>query len=232
VRALAALVACLVGVAAVRHPAAHSDKEQSAQPQNKAQPQHKTSGGESFDELYAKGKEFNASMKTLTARFTETTTSTLLTKPLVARGRVAVERPSRVVLRYTEPDSRTVLIDGNKLTVVWPSRSVRQVTDIGTTQGRIQKYFVNGTADDLRHEFTIDDRPTGTDRPNDYYLSMTPKRKQIHETLARLELWVDRSSLLLDTMKMTFANGDTKTMTFADVVRNAPIEPGTFALDR
>jgi outer membrane lipoprotein-sorting protein len=187
---------------------------------------------DSFDELYAKGKQVNDAMKTLTARFTETTTSTLLTRPLVARGRVAVERPSRVVLRYTDPDARTVLIDGNRMTVVWPSRNVRQVTDIGTTQGRIQKYFVNGTAADLRHEFQIDDHPSGGDRPNAYYLSMVPKRKQIHETLARLDLWVDRSSLLLEMMKMTFANGDTKTMAFEDVVRNAPLEANAFVLDR
>jgi len=187
---------------------------------------------DAFDELYAKGKQVNDAMKTLTARFTETTTSTLLTKPIVARGRVAVERPSRVVLRYTEPDARTVLIDGNRMTMVWPSRNLRQVTDIGTTQGRIQKYFVNGTAADLRHEFEIEDQPAGGDRPNAYYLSMVPKRKQIHETLARLDLWVDRTSLLLDVMKMTFANGDTKTMAFEDVVRNAPLEPGTFSIER
>jgi outer membrane lipoprotein-sorting protein len=187
---------------------------------------------DSFDALYAKGKQVNDAMKTLTARFTETTTSTLLTRPLVARGRVAVERPSRVVLRYTDPDARTVLIDGNKMTVVWPSRNLRQVTDIGTTQGRIQKYFVNGSAADLRREFQIDDHPSGGARANAYYLSMVPKRKQIHETLARLDLWVDRTSLLLDVMTMTFANGDTKTMAFEDVVRNAPLEPNAFALDR
>ena len=80
---------------------------------------------DSFDELYAKGKRLNDSMKTLTARFTETTTSSLLTKPMIARGRVAVERPSRVVLRYSEPDVRIVLIDGNKMTMSWPSRSLK-----------------------------------------------------------------------------------------------------------
>jgi outer membrane lipoprotein-sorting protein len=63
-------------------------------------------------------------------------------------------------------------------------------------------------------------------------VSLTPKRKQIHETLARLDLWVDRTSLLLDTMKMTFANGDTKTMAFEDVTRNPSLDPGTFAIDR
>jgi outer membrane lipoprotein-sorting protein len=216
VRALAALAACVISIAGIA--------AQSNQPSPAA--------SDAFDELYAKGKQANDSMKTLTARFTETTTSTLLTRPLVARGRVAVERPSRVVLRYTEPDARTVLIDGDKMTMVWPSRNVRQVTDIATTQRRIQKYFVNGSAADLRHEFQIDDHPSGSDRANAYYVSLTPKRKQIHETLARLDLWVDRTSLLLDTMKMTFANGDTKTMAFDDVVRNAPLDPGTFALDR
>ncbi|HMF97847.1 MAG TPA: outer membrane lipoprotein carrier protein LolA [Vicinamibacterales bacterium] len=196
------------------------------------QPRIASAPPDSFDELYAKGKQVNDALKTLTARFTETTTSTLLTRPLVARGRIAVERPSHVVLRYAEPDPRTILIDGNRMTVVWPSRSLRQVTDITTTQGRIQKYFVNGTAADLRHEFQIDDHPPHGAHPDAYYLWMVPKRKQIHETLTRLDLTIDRTSLLLDTMTMTFANGDTKTMTFEDVVTNAALEPGTFAIDR
>lgn len=184
-----------------------------------------------FDELYTRGKKANDAMKTLVARFTETTTSSLLTKPLVARGRVAVERPSRVVLRYTDPDARVVLIDGNRMTMSWPSRNLRQVTDIGAAQGRVQKYFINGTAEDLRKQFDIEDHGTG-DKPGTYYVTMVPKRKQIKENLARLDLWIDRRSLLLDTMKMTFANGDSKTMVFEDVTPNAPIEPGTFVVER
>jgi len=184
-----------------------------------------------FDELYTRGKQANDAMKTLTARFTETTTSSLLTKPMIARGRVAVERPSRVVLRYTEPDVRVVLIDGSRMTMSWPSRSLKQTTDIGTAQARVQKYFVNGTADDLRGQFIIEDHGT-TDKPGTYYVTMVPKRKQIKENLARLDLWIDRTSLLLDTMKMTFTNGDTKTLAFEDVTPNALIEPGTFSLER
>jgi outer membrane lipoprotein-sorting protein len=186
---------------------------------------------ESFDELYQRGQRANASLKTLTAQFTETTTSSLLTRPLVSHGRLAVERPARVVLRYTEPELRVVLIDGNRMTLAWPSRKMRQVTDIGSAQGRVQKYFVNGTAADLRGQFDIEQHDT-TDRPNTHYVTMVPKRKQIREALARLDLWVNRSSLLMDAMKMTFANGDTKMMTFDDVMPNAAIEPGTFSADR
>ena len=46
-------------------------------------------------------QRINATLKTLTARFTETTTSSILTRPLVASGIVAVERPSKVVLHYS-----------------------------------------------------------------------------------------------------------------------------------
>jgi outer membrane lipoprotein-sorting protein len=183
-----------------------------------------------FDDLYARGQKANAAMKTLTAHFTETTTSTLLTKPIVTHGRLVVQRPSQVILRYADPDGRVVLIDGNRMTMAWPGRHIRQTTDIAAAQGRIQKYFVNGTAADLRAQFAIEDGRDGA-RPEAYYLSMAPKRKQIREALARLDLWVNRNSLLLDAMKMTFANGDTKTMAFEDVVTNAPIERGAFIVE-
>jgi outer membrane lipoprotein-sorting protein len=187
--------------------------------------------GDAFDELYERGQRANAAMKTLTARFTETTTSSLLTRPLVSHGRLAVERPSRVVLRYTDPEARVVLIDGNRMTLTWPSRKLSQENDFGSAQGRVQKYFVNGTAADLRKQFDVDSHDT-SDRPNTHYVTMVPRRKQIREGLARLDVWVDKSSLLMDAMKMTFANGDTKMMTFEDVVKNAAIDPGTFVVDR
>ena len=50
-----------------------------------------------------------------------------------------------------------MLIDGDRMTSSWPSRNIKQVTDIGTAQGRVQKYFVDGTAADLRRQFDIDD---------------------------------------------------------------------------
>src|SRR4029077_11616005 len=89
------------------------------------------SGAGLFDDLYQRGQRANASMKTLTARFTETTTSSLLTLPLAAHGTLAVERPTHVVLHYTDPEARVVLIDATRLTMSWPGRNITQVTDIG-----------------------------------------------------------------------------------------------------
>jgi outer membrane lipoprotein-sorting protein len=139
-----------------------------------------------FDELYRRGQAANAGLKTLTARFTETTTSSLLTRPLVERGTLAVQRPSTVVLNYAVPDARTVLIDGERLILSWPERGIHQERNIRQIQGRVQKYFVDSEPDELRQSFdiTISDaeKHAGTD-----HIVLMSKRPQIREGLTRLD---------------------------------------------
>jgi hypothetical protein len=102
------------------------------------------------------------------------------------------------------------------MTIAWPSRSIRQARDIGTAQKRIQKYFVDASPSELRSHFDVSAREAD-DRPGQYLVVMIPKRKQIQEGLTKLELWIDRSTLLMSAMRMTFPNGDTKQMTFSGV---------------
>ena len=180
-----------------------------------------------FDEIYARGKPLDASLKTLTAQFTESTTSALLSKPLLASGTLAVVRPSRVVLHYTTPDKRTVLIENEVMRVVWPSRSIDQRTPIGPAQRRIQQYFVDKSPAQLRSHFTIAAQDAA-DRPGTWLISMTPKRKQIKEGLTLLELWLQKETVTLASMRMTFPNGDTKLMEFTDVKVNPTIDPAIF----
>jgi outer membrane lipoprotein-sorting protein len=189
-----------------------------------------TAPGDLFDDIYARGRGIETSLKTVTARFTETTTSSLLTRPLVARGTLAVQRPSKIVLHYDEPEVRAMLIDHDRLTLAWPSRGVPQQTDIGAAQRRIDKYFVDKTPDELRRNFTIT-ATEASDRPGTWRITMVPRRKQIQEGLSQLDLWVSRTSLLLSAMRMTFPNADTKLMVFDDVVVNGPVDPKLFSVD-
>jgi len=184
-----------------------------------------------FDEIYERSQKQNAALKTLTASFTETSASPLLAQPLVEHGRVFVQRPSRVLLRYTDPSERTVLIDGDRMSVAWPAARVFTVTDVGAAQRRVQKYFIDSSPRELRGHFDITAREAA-DRPNTYLVTMVPKRKQIQEGIVRLELWIDRTALTLSAMRMTFPSGDTKLMTFTDVTMNATIDPAMFTVKR
>jgi outer membrane lipoprotein-sorting protein len=181
-----------------------------------------------FDEIYARGRAIETSLKTITARFTETTTSSLLTTPLVAHGTLTVERPAKIVLHYDEPEKRTLLIDGDRLTLAWPSRGAPQQTDIGAAKRRIDKYFVDKSPDELRRNFQIT-ATEASDRPGTWRITMAPRRKQIKEGLTQLELWLDRTSLLLSAMRMTFPNSDTKLMVFDNVIVNGPVDPNVFS---
>lgn len=183
----------------------------------------------SFDELYARGQAANKNIRTMTARFVETTSSALLLtdRPVVERGLLYVERPSRVALHYTEPAGRMTIIDGKWLTTLWPSRGINQKLDIGASQNRAQKYFVDGDAGELRRVFDIELRDRST-RPGTREVTLIPKRKQIREALSRLDLWIEDERALLKAMRMTFANGDTKLMEFENVVINPAIDPAVF----
>lgn len=194
----------------------------------RAAQQNAPAGKPSFDELYSRGQKTNASIQTLTARFTEKTTSALLSGAVEERGSLYVQRPSRVLMRYEEPAGKIILIDGKRMIIIVPAQKIRQTLDIDRAQGRVQG-MLKSDAGDLRRLFDIQlqDR---SGRPGTHEVLMTPKRKEIRENLTRLELWVPDTTGLLEAMRMTFASGESKLMEFRDVVPNAAINPAVFAL--
>lgn len=185
----------------------------------------------SFDDLYAEGQRRNADVRTITARFTETTSSALLEQPLVERGMLFVERETpRIALRYDGTD-RILVIDGDRMTTAWPSRQILQTQNIRSTRRRIQSAFEDTDASELKKGFEITLR-SASERPGTHEIALVPTRKQIRETLARLELWVDPSAGLMEAMRMTFANGDVKVMEFADVATNTPLDESVFSVPK
>jgi outer membrane lipoprotein-sorting protein len=183
-----------------------------------------------FDDIYARSHGVEASIRTVTARFTEESTSSLLSSPVVSRGNLAVIRPDRVVMRYSDPAGRILLIDGDQLTLVWPSRGVRDRSDIGEARRRIDKYFVDKSPNELRRSFTIAAK-IAPDHTNTWEVGMTPTRSQIRQGLTELTLRIDQSSLMLRTLRMQFPTGDTKTLTFDDVVVNGPVDQRMFTIE-
>src|SRR5262249_25954363 len=95
-----------------------------------------------FDDIYAKSQPIDATIKTIDAGFTETTTSPLLVKPLVAEGTLHGVRPLDVEMAYTKPERKNVTIKGGQLLFTWPDRKLKDERDISQALGRIQKYFV------------------------------------------------------------------------------------------
>jgi outer membrane lipoprotein-sorting protein len=175
-----------------------------------------------FDDIYRRGQPMEKSIKTIRARFTETTTSSLLVKPLVAEGTLLAVRPNDILLTYAKPERKLLRIDATTLRFLWPDRKLQQTQDIRESQARVQKYFVDKSPEELRRHFTI----TAIDdaaKPGTWRIEMLPKRRQMQQGVTKIVLWIDQKTTILSTMTLTFAGGDTKTMAFTDVEVNPSI---------
>lgn len=168
-----------------------------------------------------------AKLQAISASFVETTSSTLLAKPLVLRGRVVAQRPSNVVLTYDAPDARVVRIVDGRLTVNWPGRGLNETKDVRSSLQRATRTILGKSPDELRKLFDI----TAVDAPDTagtWKVTFVPKRRQLREGVERLHLWIGQQSLLLEALEMELPGGDTRRMDFSDVIVNPPIVASVF----
>jgi len=174
-----------------------------------------------FDRLYERGVAKQQTLHSIRARFTETTVSSLLVRPLVAHGTITAQRPARVLLSYTDPEVKTLTIDGTSLVIAWPGRAERERLDITDVQKQVDRYFTHASLDELRRLFQISARSDPA-VPHADRVEMRPRRKRMQEGLERLDLWIDRDRVLLVQMRMIFPGGDQKTVMLEDIEENVP----------
>jgi outer membrane lipoprotein-sorting protein len=179
-----------------------------------------------FDTLHARITAAEAKRKSIRARFVETTTSSLLVRPMVSQGTLIGEKPARMVITYVSPEHRTILMNGERLFVTRVDQKDVEQVDIGEIMKTVNKYFTNADPGQLRRAFTIRAFADPA-APTWYQVDMLPKRKQIKQGLERLQFWVS-GDYMLTQMTMTFAGGDTTVFKLQDVELNVAIPPGTF----
>jgi outer membrane lipoprotein-sorting protein len=179
-----------------------------------------------FDQLHARIAAAEAKRKSIRARFVETTTSSLLAKPMVSTGTLIGEKPARMVITYLSPEKKTILMDGQRLFVSRAGQKEVEQIDIAEIMKTVNKYFTNADPGQLRRAFTIHAIPDPA-TPSWYQVDLLPRRKQIKQGLDRLQFWVSRDYMLTQ-LTMTFAGGDTTVFKLEDVELNVAIPPGTF----
>jgi len=185
--------------------------------------------GDLFDEIFRRGAPIEKTLQTASASFVETSTSTLLKAPQIARGTVVARRPNQVRLVYDAPDARTLVISGQKMSLTWPSRKVQDTRDVGGMMRRAERFFVVTSPADLRKHFDIT-AVDADDRQGTWRVTFTPKRAQIREGVSRVHVWIDKTSLVLQALRMEYPGGDTRLMEFSDVRINPPVAADAFAL--
>lgn len=182
-----------------------------------------------FDEIYRRGAPTEATLQSISATFVETNTSTLLKAPHVARGTLVGRRPNQVRLQYTGDDPRTVIVNGNALSIDWPSRGMKETRDIRGTMRRAERFFVISSPAELRKHFDIT-AVEAADKTGTWHVTFVPKRSQMREGVSRVHLWIDKADLALKALRMDYPGGDTRLMEFSDVRINPSVDASAFAV--
>lgn len=182
-----------------------------------------------FDALHARGQALQRETQSIAASFTETTVSSLLVEPLVSQGTLVTEAPGRMVMDYLTPERRRLIVDNDRLAVTWPDRDQTEMRAIGDTRARVQRFFANASPDELRDFFDIA-VDTDPQLPDTVAVTMTPRRGQIREGLALLELWVEPETAVMRQMRMTYPTGDSTTIALHDIRLNDPIDEAVFTM--
>jgi outer membrane lipoprotein-sorting protein len=183
-----------------------------------------------FDELHARVRALEEKRQTIRAKFTETTVSSLLVKPMVSEGTLVGAKPASLAMTYTSPERRTIIVDGRRMLTTRPVLGERELVDITEIMKRVDHYFVNATPDELRKHFTVR-AFVDVEIPAWYQIDLVPTRKQIRQGLDRLQIWIARDPLLLAQIRITFAGGDTTTVAIKDAELNVPLSPDAFKVD-
>jgi len=183
-----------------------------------------------FDDIHARVRAAEATRQTIRARFTETTVSSLLVKPMVSEGTLIGAKPASLSMTYTSPERRAIVMDGSRLAVTRPDAGTGDRFDVTRIMKRVNHYFVNATPQDLRKSFTVR-AFVDPEAPASYQIDLVPTRKQIRQGLERLQIWIARDPLLLSQIRMTFAGGDTTTVRIENTEVNVSLPAGAFVVD-
>ena len=108
--------------------------------------------------------------KTLSASFTQTRTSSLLTQPLVTTGTLAFERPEKMAWTTVAPVRSTFVVEGTQVGMAYPDLGVREEIDLGTNPEvaslvTSMMVWLGGDLQQVQQDYTLSWMPGSPRRP-------------------------------------------------------------------
>src|SRR6185503_5503950 len=142
-----------------------------------------------------------ATLRTLTAEFTETKNISLMSEPLVSKGRFFYTHPNDVLWEYQSPKPRMFLIRRDEILAYYPLEKRAQKADIGLYHNRLLKVLGIGQASkDLQKYYDIS---LGSEGPDGIELLLKPRSRSMKSRVSAVRIWVDEGLWLPKRMQYT-----------------------------
>ncbi|NNE08393.1 MAG: outer membrane lipoprotein carrier protein LolA [Gemmatimonadetes bacterium] len=184
------------------------------------------------DRTFGELEAAHVGLDMLSARFQHTKEVPLFDEKIVSRGVLYYRKPEELLLRYTEPDSSTVLIARDQIWLYYPDLKQAHRYEIDPDMALPGVFLgFGGSSDRMRERFDVTIEPSvrmggkATVR-----IRMTPKAGTPFDGEVRsIELLVRRDTYLPLRCEFWEETGDHTLFEFTAYERNPKLDPALFA---
>lgn len=170
-------------------------------------------------------------MRTLSAQFTETTTSELLKEPMVSRGQFYMTKPDSVMWEYTSPESMQFIIAKDEYVGYFPSRKQAERRNIQRWRDQIFRFFGLGqVSEELMKFYDIRLEDPGPEMKGTYALALDPRKHRVKKRMESVRFWVDGSTFLPVKVEYRGQSGNVRVIQFQKIQLNPDLSAGLYDL--
>lgn len=190
---------------------------------------HSDSGPDTqLEAVLAAVKERERSLRTFTARFTQTRKTRLLKEPLISTGLIYFDAAGKLLLKVTQPAPFLVLFKDNFLTLYDPEAKEVQERYLGPGD-LFKRYFgLGGSVEDLRGQYAI--TLVSDAHPDGILLRLEPRKGRLAGRVSSIDTAVRPNDWIPVWISIREAEGDETAIRLDYTSFNEPLPPGVFDL--
>jgi outer membrane lipoprotein-sorting protein len=173
-----------------------------------------------------------ATIRALSAEFTETTTSQLLKEPIQAKGRFYLTKPSSVLWEYAEPEVMRFAIANDEYVGYFPQRKRAEKSDVHRWSERIFRIFGLGqTSAELGKFYFIRSADPGPNDPGTRLLVLEPRKRRVRKHVEQVRLWVSATTYLPAKIELSGKDGYVRVIQFHALEVNPDLAAGLYDIE-
>ncbi|HEY4707564.1 MAG TPA: outer membrane lipoprotein chaperone LolA [Thermodesulfobacteriota bacterium] len=177
---------------------------------------------EEVAEIVAKLQKSYEAISTVTASFTQETSSRGMKAAQTAKGKVWFKKPGKMRWEYTVPEGDLIVSDGKKIWLYQPDLNQVIEKEIDSSATRLTTDFLSGIGD-ITKDFKVS---LASSEAGSYRLSLVPREEQ--PNIKRLTLEVDKTSFVIKKTAVVDNFGNETRVELKDIKTNASVQDKLF----
>ncbi|MBN1825309.1 MAG: outer membrane lipoprotein carrier protein LolA [Candidatus Eisenbacteria bacterium] len=187
--------------------------------------------GEDAEAVLARLRAAQADLVDLSATFVHTKHAPLFDEEITSRGRLFYRRPDLLLLRYEEPDSSRVWIDGGRIWLYYPELKQAHLYAIDP-ESTLPGLFLGlrGTLEGLEEKFLVETEDGAREKgfTTDVLILRPQEGTDLYGEVDHVRVVIRREDGLPLRTEFQEASGDLTRFTFDDFHRNPGLDESIF----